>query len=480
MDRVKKLQRELNELKILYKLTLLFLEEDSSLQRILQQSAEIINDFWQQENTFRVIITYDGVTADSEGQDIVKDNKSPAIAVRFNESPFGELRIYSHQSDQGVKEKTELKERSPQNEREFLNNVGHKLSLLILNKERQEQRKNDSYQDSLTGLYNRRFFQKEMERLDTERQLPISFIMLDVNGLKLINDGFGHMFGDRLLTNTAKILQDSVRAEDIIARWGGDEFIIMLPQTKKKQAEKIAERIEELCRETIEDKIPISLGMGIAAKVNPEEILEEILTLADENMYINKHNKSSSSEQLMIAAIIKHLSQKSDETEGHIVRITNYLERLGQNLGLKPYLLEELALLAQLHDIGSIYIPEKVLKKSESLSKSEWSLIKKHPEKGYRLALGTDKFAHVADKVYSHHEHWDGSGYPRGLKGEEIPLLARIFAVVDAYDVMTSDRSYSPARSAKIALQELRDKAGSQFDPYIAEEFIYMVKSEAG
>ena len=473
------LYRELKELKILYNITLLFLEEEINLQKILQESAEIINSVWKEKTDVRVVITYGGLVADSNGSSNLEDNTPPAIAVKFNNSPFGELRIYKETKAERETENSEAKVRLSKIDRQFLNSVGNKLSMLILNKERQEQRKNTSYQDPLTSLYNRRFFQKEMERLDTDRQLPISFIMLDVNGLKLVNDGFGHMYGDKLLTSTADILQNSVRGEDIIARWGGDEFIIMLPQTTREQAKKIGTRIEELCRETVEDKIPISLGMGISTKVKPEEDLNQILVLADENMYMHKHNKASSSEQLMISAMIKHLSQKSDETEGHIVRVTNCLEELGKYIGLQEYQLEDLALLAQLHDIGKIYIPEKILKKPEELNKKEWSLIKKHPEKGYRLALGTDKFAHIADKVYSHHEHWDGSGYPRGLKGEDIPLLARIFMGVEAYDVMTSERSYSPEKSEEEARQELQENAGSQFDPYVVGEFISLVKSKS-
>ena len=180
----------------------------------------------------------------------------------------------------------------------------------------------------------------------------------------------------------------------------------------------------------------------------------------------------------MVTKLLKSLSQKSYESDDHILRMVEYADLLGKKIGLQPDQLIELWLLANLHDIGEITISKELLIKAEELTKKEWKKIKKHPIEGYNITKSITEFSFAADKVLHHHEHWDGSGYPEQLKGTEIPLLSRIITVVDAYEVMRQERPYNSALSKKEALAELKRCAGSQFDPYLVEEFIEVIKSD--
>ena len=333
-----------------------------------------------------------------------------------------------------------------------------------------------SYRDTLTDLYNRRYFEEEMNRLDTKRQLPISIIMADVNGLKIINDTYGHNTGDKLLVKTAEILKNSLRKEDILARWAGDEFVILLPQTTKEKAEKIIKRIKNKNKELSEKNIPISIGMGVATKNTVRELIDKVLEKADDNMYQNKLSESRSASNKIVQNLINTLAAKSSETKEHALRMTNLAYELGEKLNLSNSEMNKLSLLATLHDIGKTTISEEILTKAEKLTDEEWEIMKEHPEKGYKIASASEEFALVAEEILSHHEHWDGNGYPRSLEGKDIPYLARIISIIDAYDVMTNERPYSKAISTEDALAEIKECAGSQFDPKIAKSFIELKK----
>ncbi len=332
------------------------------------------------------------------------------------------------------------------------------------------------YRDPLTDLYNRRFIQEEMQRLDTERQLPISIIMVDINGLKIINDSFGHDKGDELLVKTAELLQETVREEDILARYGGDEFVVLLPQTSEKFARKIVKRIKDKCQKTRNEELTISIGAGVATKEKKHKSLEDILNQADDNMYKDKLVSSRSRKHEVVEGLLNTLAANSSETINHARRMEKLAEKLGKRLGLSESQLNRLSLLATLHDIGKASINKEILTKPEELTEEEWGIIKEHAKRGYKIASASEEFALVAEEILSHHEWWNGQGYPRGLQGEEIPLLARIISLVDAYDVMTNDRPYKKAKSQDEALEEIKNCAGSQFDPNLAEEFISMFK----
>ena len=344
-------------------------------------------------------------------------------------------------------------------------------------KEKEERINYLLFHDDLTDLYNRRFFEEEIKRLDTERQLPLSIFIIDINGMKLVNDSYGHEVGDELLIKTANLLQSTFREEDILARWGGDEFSVLLPQTNEKEAENILSRIKFRCEETEQDKLPVSLGVGFAAKKQEDQNIFEVLNKADSEMYRDKLMSKKSVTNNIVKNMLSTLATKSPETKSHTNRMAVLAMKLGNKIGLSNNQLNNLSLLATLHDIGKINISEDILIKAEKLKEDEWKLIKEHPHIGYKIALSCDDFSSVADEILAHHERWDGEGYPQGLREDEIPLLSRIITIVDAYDVMINGRPYKEAMSKEETIKELKDCAGSQFDPNLVEKFVEMVKN---
>ncbi len=333
-----------------------------------------------------------------------------------------------------------------------------------------------SFHDSLTGLYNRAYFDEELKRLDTKRQLPLSIIMADINGLKLINDAFGHNKGDLALIKCAEIFKKSLRDEDIIARWGGDEFIILLPKTKEEEALSIIDRIKKESPRLNGNEITISISMGSSTKTEADRSINEVILEAEERMYQKKLIEGRSFSSSVITTLKRILLEKSIETEEHTERINKLALKLGRALNLSEDKLAELSLLSMLHDIGKVAVPEELLLKEGSLSKNEWKLVKKHPRVGYDIVKSYPHLAHIADAILYHHEWWDGSGYPQGLKENEIPLTSRILAVVDAYDVMASGRCYKSKMDIKQIIQEFEKYSGKQFDPYISKKFLELLK----
>lgn len=335
-----------------------------------------------------------------------------------------------------------------------------------------------SFHDSLTGLYNRAFFDEEMVRFDTVRQLPVSVIMADLNGLKLVNDTYGHRVGDDLLKRAAEILRSSCREEDVIARWGGDEFIILLPQTPVEDALSIAGRINVSCSVAYVEDVPVSMALGVAGKELAERAMADVLREAEDAMYKEKLTESRSTKSAVLKALLKALEEKSFETEEHSRRMQQIARKIGEKLGLAAFEINRLELLITLHDIGKINISEEVLTKKDQLTEEEWVMIKKHPEIGYRIALASEDFAHVAEDILSHHERWDGSGYPRGLRGVEIPLLARITAIADAYEVMSNGRPYRQALSREEIVAEFKKCAATHFDPDLTAVFLKIFRDD--
>jgi diguanylate cyclase (GGDEF)-like protein/PAS domain S-box-containing protein len=334
-----------------------------------------------------------------------------------------------------------------------------------------------SFHDRLTNLYNRYYIEEEMNRLNTHRQLPISIIMADVNGLKLINDTYGHEKGDLLLKTAANIIVSSCREEDIISRWGGDEFVVLLPQTAIDEAWNICHRIVAKCKDTQIDNLPVSIAVGVAAKTDHSVNMITLLREAENSMYKQKLTESRSTKSALVQALLKTLSEKSYETEIHTRGMQKIARMIGERLNLTESEMSRLDLLIILHDIGKINLSQYLLTKPEPLEEEERAEIRKHPETGFRIARATEEFAHVADEIYSHHERWDGNGYPRGLKGRDIPLLSRIAAVADAYEVMANGRPYKPAMEPDEITDEFKKNAGKQFDPEIVAIILSLIKN---
>ncbi|MFL0196931.1 PAS domain S-box protein [Clostridium sp. WILCCON 0269] len=332
-----------------------------------------------------------------------------------------------------------------------------------------------SYRDQLTGLYNRRFFQEELNRMDIQGSFPLTVVMADVNGLKLINDSFGHAVGDELLKKASEAMKKGCRSKDIIARLGGDEFVILMPQTDVYETEQVVSHIKSIVSKEKINSVYVDISFGYEAKRNKKEKIEEILKKAEDNMYKRKLFESPSVKRKALDSIIKTLYEKSKIEERHSYRVSELCKSMGRALGLPESEIEKLKIVGLLHDIGKIAVEENILNKKEKLTYDEWEEIKRHPEIGYRILSTVDGMSEIAQYILAHHEKWDGSGYPKSLKKEQIPLQSRIITIADTYDAMTSERSYRSALTEEIAIEELQKNSGIYFDPQLVGVFIEKV-----
>lgn len=339
-------------------------------------------------------------------------------------------------------------------------------------KQREEEISYIGYHDLLTGLYNRRFYEEEILRLDVKRNLPLTIVMGDVNGLKLINDSFGHAIGDDLLKKVAEIIKSGCRTDDIIARYGGDEFIMLLPQTDAVVANKIIKRINNLLSKEKINGLDLSVSFGYETKINETDDINVLLKNTEDQMYRHKLYNNASMRSKTIDMIMKTLFEKNKREMLHSRRVSQLCEELAVKMNLDADLVSQYKLAGLVHDIGKIGIDEKILNSPDKLNEDEWNEMKKHSEIGYRILSSSNEFSEVAEYVLEHQEKWDGSGYPKGLKGQEISLGARIIAIADAYDAMTSHRTYRGIMSRQDALDEISRGSGLQFDPEIAKIFI--------
>jgi len=336
-----------------------------------------------------------------------------------------------------------------------------------------------SYHDYLTGAYNRRYFEEEFERLNTAENFPISVLMGDINGLKLINDSFGHLAGDNLIKSAAERISDCLRPRDVLARIGGDEFGVILPKTCNEEAENMVSKIKQSTEREIgskdSGKYLLSISFGHAIQENVHDDLGGLMKEAEGYMYNKKYYDSRSIKGKTIEIIMKTLFEKSPRDKMHSERVGNISAAISEALGFDKERVNKIRVAGWLHDIGKIGIPESVLNKKGKLDYLEWTVMKTHPEKSWRILENTFEFSEISNIVLYHHEKWDGSGYPKGLKGSEIPLESRIIAVADAYDAMTYNRSYRRKISPAEAIKELQKCAGTHFDTEIVRVFVEQV-----
>ncbi|PKM61822.1 MAG: GGDEF domain-containing protein [Firmicutes bacterium HGW-Firmicutes-4] len=347
---------------------------------------------------------------------------------------------------------------------------------ITLSREKKRRIEYLSYHDALTGLYNRRFYEQYFSQKEIKLIHPMAFVMGDVNGLKMTNDVFGHTIGDQLLTDIAKTLKVAAGSRHQVIRWGGDEFMIVMPGSDLKDAEVLVKRIKEQLQDIcINGTIEASVSFGVALKKSRDDEPGAVLKKAEEMMYQIKLLESKSMRGTTINALLAALDENKAETKAHTQRLSDHVMKLAELLALNVEAKNRLILLTMLHDIGKVGIPDHILSKPGRLTEEEWEIMQTHSEIGYRIAVNVPELHVVTEEILHHHEKWDGSGYPSGLSGEKIPLNSRILAVVDAYDVMTHDQVYQPARSREEAIRELRAQAGSQFDPRLVERFINQV-----
>ncbi|MCB2291647.1 diguanylate cyclase [Clostridium sp. CS001] len=328
-----------------------------------------------------------------------------------------------------------------------------------------------TFNDQLTSIHNRTYFQEEISKYNDIQHLPISIIMLDLNGLKLTNDVFGHQVGDELIKKAAQVLKKSCRASDLLARIGGDEFIIVLPDTDKKVAEIIATRIKKLCSEENVVFGKLSMAMGSFTKEDSEQDIFQAINEADKRMYTNKFSESKKYREEILLFIKNKLKGNSCSNDENRLDIEDILLQMGKKMNLSNKELEEISLYVEIGDVGMISVPEDIKNKSSKLDDKEWENIKRHTEAGYKIATSIKRFMPIADIILCHHERWDGTGYPQELKGEEIPVISRMISIVEAYAAMTSNRNYRKVMTREEAILEISKCSGTQFDPNLVEIF---------
>jgi len=346
-------------------------------------------------------------------------------------------------------------------------------------KKAEEKIKYLSFHDSLTGLYNRAYFDEELRRLDTARQLPITIVMGDINGLKIINDAYGHEKGDLFIKKIADILRDTFRKEDIISRWGGDEFIAILPSTYEKDTKDIINRIKKMCIERSTADMPLSISLGVSSKKSSNKDMNSVLKEAEDKMYKCKITESKSTNEIIISSLRENLKRGEYRREKHTGRMQQYALTIGKKLKLSSIKLDELKLLMDLHNIGKLALADEIMSKPGRLSNEEWKIVQKLPEIGYRIAESSMVLKPIAEAILSHYEWYNGEGYPRGVKGEEIPILSRISFLVNSYEAMTTDRPYRNKLTRKEVVKEIKRCCGTQFDPNIVRIFLEILENNS-
>jgi len=331
--------------------------------------------------------------------------------------------------------------------------------------------------DLLTGLYNRAFFEEELLKLQKENKSHTGVIICDLDGLKLINDTLGHEKGDEALKCTAKILKENVRADDTVARIGGDEYAVLLPNISRGSIKKIYGRIKKSFDSYTFShvNIPLSVSIGFAMNDETNGNISETIKLAEDHMYREKLSKNQSS-HCIISKILKVLEIRNNDTANRLSHLDALTARFARELSLSDQRTNELRLLVKFHDICKAGIPGEL---SQMSLKKERRVMQRHPEIGYRILSSTPQLRPIAEFILKHHEWWNGRGYPFGLKGKKIPFESRIIAIIDAYDIMTSELHYKEDFNHEKALNEIKKGSGIQFDPYLVERFIEMMKKSS-
>jgi diguanylate cyclase (GGDEF)-like protein len=323
--------------------------------------------------------------------------------------------------------------------------------------------------DALTGLGNRRLLLRALEEAFTARPRPLTLVFFDLDGFKSYNDAFGHVAGDALLVRLAQNLDQSVAGRGVAYRLGGDEFCVLLDPPLDDLDRAITMAAAAL--EERGDAFLVTASYGVAQLPREATSAEQGVRLADERMYANKDSRRGAGKHQAYSVLVQVLMEREPELHQHLRDVAMHARRTGLALGLGSGDLDEVVRGAELHDIGKIAVPDSVLHKPGPLDESEWKIMHEHPVVGERILATVAALRSVGLLVRYSHESWDGTGYPDGLRGTEIPLGARIIAVCDAYDAMISQRPYARPRSADEAMLELRRCAGSQFDPTVVEAF---------
>lgn len=337
-----------------------------------------------------------------------------------------------------------------------------------------------SIHDPLTGLYNRGYYEEEMKRLESLENHSAAIIMCDVDGLKLVNDTMGHTTGDVILKAVADILKFFLNKGICTARIGGDEFSIILPNCNQSSIKNYCQHIHKAVDQynKINPALPLSLSIGFACCKKRFKDMDTLFKEADNNMYREKLHRSKSIRSDLVKTLLSTLEARDILTEKHGDRLQDMIEVFADYIGYPKSNCADLQLFARFHDIGKVGIPDSILLKPGKLLQNEKKEMQRHCEIGYRIAQSSTDLLPLADWILKHHEWWNGKGYPLGLMGDAIPVECRILAIVDAYDAMTNNRPYRNAMDCEAAIKELKNHAGTQFDPELIEKFIAMLGAQ--
>ena len=323
--------------------------------------------------------------------------------------------------------------------------------------------------DTLTGAYNRLYFDKKIAELEHDDITGLSIIVGDVNGLKMVNDGFGHKTGDQMLIAIANLLKQIFnKPNDVISRLSGDEFAII---TYTRNVQKCIEKIQTACMQLTQFPFVVDISLGYAIRKKMTQSLDSVFREADHEMYRVKLRRTKKVKLTMIESLKVQLETKNIETGEHSKRMTILALQMGKQLGFNESLMEELQMAISMHDIGMVSVDKEIVNKKGKLNEDEYKEVVKHAEIGYHLLIATPSLAAIGEYVLSHHENFDGSGYPQGLKGIEIPVISRIISIVDGYDAMTQDRPYRNHMSHHSALENIRNNSGVKYDPNLVTTF---------
>lgn len=363
--------------------------------------------------------------------------------------------------------------------------------------------------DWLTEVYNHRYFHDKLREnimIGERNKEPVSMIFIDIDYFKHYNDLYGHQRGDVVLKKLGRLIKESVRTTDIAARYGGEEFAVILPNTLEKEAIEIAENIRVNIENTYfkgeenQPKGKLTASMGISVYPDKAKNDVELIKSADDALYRAKFfsknrvevytsildemkiNIDEKDVELVasIKTLISIINAKDRYTYGHVERVVIYSRLIAEKLKLNEKERNTLIYGAYMHDIGKINIPQDILMKKMKLTNDEWSQLKDHPANGVEIIKSVKSLQSVIPLIISHHERYDGKGYPNNLKADEIPFLARILTVVDSFDAMTSNRPYNNRKSYDEAIEEIKKCEGTQFDPELAEIFIDTITDECG
>jgi diguanylate cyclase (GGDEF)-like protein len=327
--------------------------------------------------------------------------------------------------------------------------------------------------DALTGLYNRRSFEQRLVQLTGQNLNNVTMISIDINGLKFINDTLGHLIGDSIIMKAGYYIDQIFGELGLVARIGGDEFGVVLHGIEEKTVKEQLNVLNDLVEQHNQDSQTSTLSLAYGYSFHKEGLvnMELLYQEADNIMYQSKLLKKDSIRGTFVSTFMKALEVKDYISEGHVVRMEQLAVAIGEALSLRQKQMDRIILLTKFHDIGKIGIPDSILKKPGKLTPDEWKVMQTHSIIGERIALEATEIREIAPLILKHHEHYDGSGYPLGLKGTDIPIECRVLAIVDAFDAMTNDRPYRTALTVKEAITEIRNCSGTQFDPELVSVF---------